>query len=249
MRARTSDDRSPAIGPRLTVRRPPDRPGSSHIAIAVAVCLLSGARVVSAQTTYYLHNESSFNFGLLQLKTAPPDTAVVVDLSRDLKGVGPTTDTLREFDTQPGVPGVGGGRAEQHHTDGHAVDEKNILLRDSLPLRRVLHGAEQWRAPVHVVSVQCRRDGGADDHLPPTTLHVLVHDQLSRDDAQHRPFRGDPGVPHDVGPGQQEHERGVGLRRHDKGDERIARGHSESDSTVHHDAQPDLGPGELGRDD
>ena len=108
MRARTSDDRSPAIGPRLTVRRPPDRPGSSHIAIAVAVCLLSGARVVSAQTTYYLHNESSFNFGLLQLKTAPPDTAVVVDLSRDLKGVGPTTDTLREFDTQPGVPGVGG---------------------------------------------------------------------------------------------------------------------------------------------
>ena len=108
MRARTSDDRSPAIGPRLTVRRPPDRPGSFHIAITVAVCLVSGARVVSAQTTYYLHNESSFNFGLLQLKTAPPDTAVVVDLSRDLKGVGPTTDTLREFDTQPGVPGVGG---------------------------------------------------------------------------------------------------------------------------------------------
>src|SRR6516164_6804245 len=134
MRARTSDDRSPAIGPRLTVRRPPDRPGSFHIAITVAVCLVSGARVVSAQTTYYLHNESSFNFGLLQLKTAPPDTAVVVDLSRDLKGVGPTTDTLREFDTQPGVPGVGGGRAEQHHTDGHAVDEKNILLRDGLPL-------------------------------------------------------------------------------------------------------------------
>jgi hypothetical protein len=76
--------------------------------MVVAVLLLSTARVTNAQTTYYLHNESSFNFGLLQLKTATPETAVVVDLSRDLKGVGPTTETLREFDTQPGVPGVGG---------------------------------------------------------------------------------------------------------------------------------------------
>ncbi|MGH9331934.1 MAG: beta strand repeat-containing protein [Vicinamibacterales bacterium] len=64
---------------------------------------------VAQTTTYHLHSESSsVNPIYLQLKTAGPDPASVAYQSGDLKGMSPHSSGMRIFETQAGVPGLGG---------------------------------------------------------------------------------------------------------------------------------------------
>jgi IPT/TIG domain-containing protein len=80
---------------------------------AIISLLVLGSGVASladAQTTtYHLHAEQSSTIGLRQLKTIGPDQSTTVAIqTADLKGLGPRDGTLGYFDTQVGVPGVGG---------------------------------------------------------------------------------------------------------------------------------------------
>ena len=59
--------------------------------------------------TYYLHQESSsVTIGYLQLKSLPPDSAVAIRSSGNLKGQPPGTASIRRWETQEGVPGFEG---------------------------------------------------------------------------------------------------------------------------------------------
>jgi YD repeat-containing protein len=84
---------------------------SRHVSIIALMVALacSPCGVAAAQTTtYHLHNENSSTLGLLKLKTSGPDVTSVASLGRDLKGVSSADDSMGFFDTQAGVPGLGG---------------------------------------------------------------------------------------------------------------------------------------------
>jgi YD repeat-containing protein len=72
------------------------------------VTALALAASAGAQTTYYLHSQPSSTNGLLQLTTSVPTTAMIAIQSADLKGVSAQDRVLASFDTQTGVPGIGG---------------------------------------------------------------------------------------------------------------------------------------------
>src|SRR6516225_3710317 len=80
---------------------------------SILVCLALGIVVARphvglAQTTYHLHREASTTPNFLQLKTAVPDAASLALQSSNLKGAGAGGQTIKEFDTQAGVPGLAG---------------------------------------------------------------------------------------------------------------------------------------------
>ena len=78
---------------------------------AVAVCvLLAVAHPSSVQptTTYHFHKEASSTAGLTQLKTAGPDATKFAIVSADMKNQAPGARTIATFDTQAGVPNLGG---------------------------------------------------------------------------------------------------------------------------------------------
>jgi YD repeat-containing protein len=75
---------------------------------ACAVTAAFAATSAHAQSaTYHLHKEASTTAGLLQLKTAGPDTPATM-FSVDLKHQPPGFYVVKVFDTQAGVPGQSG---------------------------------------------------------------------------------------------------------------------------------------------
>jgi YD repeat-containing protein len=76
------------------------------VAILAAVAITAIAGRAQAQTTYHLHNEPSGSRKLLQ--TANPDVASVAIQTANLHGTGTGEKLIKEFDTQAGVPNLGG---------------------------------------------------------------------------------------------------------------------------------------------
>lgn len=81
---------------------------SSRPILMVLALVIIGTPARAQTTTYHLHTESSSTAGLSQLKTAGPDQAIAPIQSADLKSHGAEDAFLRSFDTQAGVPGLGG---------------------------------------------------------------------------------------------------------------------------------------------
>jgi YD repeat-containing protein len=75
------------------------------LAVLAASGLSAGAQTTTA---YHLHNEGSATLGLLQLKTSGPDVATVAIQWNDMKNQPAQDAFIRTYDTQPGVPSLGG---------------------------------------------------------------------------------------------------------------------------------------------
>lgn len=78
--------------------------------LAFSVMAVLGAPAY-AQTTYYLHSETSETSStpaLLQLRTTGPDAALVAFQTGDLKNKPPADVAMRIYDTQSGVPNLSG---------------------------------------------------------------------------------------------------------------------------------------------
>jgi len=76
--------------------------------LAIVAVTIMAAPARAQTTTYHLHNEGSATLGLLQLKTSGPDAATVAIQWNDMKNQPAQDAFIRTFDTQPGVPGLGG---------------------------------------------------------------------------------------------------------------------------------------------
>ena len=77
--------------------------------ILIGVCFAVSATPAIAQTTtYHMHAEASSTSGLSQLKIGGPEPGIVAIQSADLKNHGAEDAFLKSFDTQAGVPGLGG---------------------------------------------------------------------------------------------------------------------------------------------
>lgn len=77
------------------------------VAIAVLACASLAAPASAQTTTYYLHKESSANFGFRQLKTTGPDAASVAQLTNDLKNLTGQWP-VDNFETQANIPNPAG---------------------------------------------------------------------------------------------------------------------------------------------
>ena len=73
-----------------------------------AICVVATAASAQAQTSYYLHSETSTTQNFSQLKTTGPESAAVAAQTADLKNQPPGSAPMRWFDTQAGVPNLVG---------------------------------------------------------------------------------------------------------------------------------------------
>jgi hypothetical protein len=81
----------------------------SYKLLRSVVFLFPLTSVLLAQSaTYHLHQEASATSGLNQLKTQGPDAAAATLQSAQLRNSSPGNYVVKQFDTQPGVPGVSG---------------------------------------------------------------------------------------------------------------------------------------------
>ena len=84
----------------------------SQRCLSVMLCAMVSALGpvgASAQTvTYHLHKEASKTAGLLQLKTAPPDSAATTIASTEMRNQPAGDYLVKAFDTAAGVPNATG---------------------------------------------------------------------------------------------------------------------------------------------
>jgi YD repeat-containing protein len=112
---------------------------------ATALWVFGIAATANGQSTYYLRNESSSTFGLLQLSTAGAGSTAVVVQSTDLKNHSPGAATMRVYDTQAGVPGLAGTIASGSTISVTLYMRKTSAFGTVYPRATV---ALNWNSPV-----------------------------------------------------------------------------------------------------
>jgi hypothetical protein len=122
----------------------------SSVVVATCVTALALAASAGAQPPYYLRSQASSTSGLRQLTTSVPNTATVAIQSADLKNVSAQDAVLASFDTQQGVPGIGGIIPAQSTLTFNLSMRKTAALGTVFP--RVSAGLN-WSQPTTLCSV------------------------------------------------------------------------------------------------
>lgn len=111
---------------------------SAVVPLVIAAWLgLSAESAAQTTATYHLHREASSTTDTFQLRTTGPDAAILAVTTTELQLQPAGEYVIKTFDTQAGVPGLGGLIPASSTVSADVWMRKTALLGDMVPLVKI----------------------------------------------------------------------------------------------------------------